>query len=135
MPTARIVIHPLDESGIVQSKQNRINPVHHLLHEFPHLVIANARQPVPRYLAIGRYDLCIRKIPGLRVRLNTGVTTRVASASTTISPTHLEAREHEAFGAVWTTAGDVRRSVEGDLPVARIRSDQIDRDTNVRSCG
>ena len=70
---ARIVSHPLDEFGIVQSKQNCINPIYDLLHEFPHLIITDARQPVPRYLAIRRHDLCIGKVAGLRVRRDTGV--------------------------------------------------------------
>src|SRR6266849_4639256 len=70
---ARIVSHPLDEFGIVQSKQNCINPIHDLLHEFSHLIITDARQPVPRYLAIRRHDLCVGKVAGLRVWRDTGV--------------------------------------------------------------
>jgi len=69
----RIVSHPLDEFGIVQSKQNCTNPIHDLLHEFPHLIITDARQPIPWYLAIRRHDLCIAKVADLRVRRDTGV--------------------------------------------------------------
>jgi hypothetical protein len=65
---ARILIYTFDEIGIIQSQQNRIKPVHNLLHESAHFVIADARQSIPSYIAIRCNDLRIGKVARLRAR-------------------------------------------------------------------
>ena len=57
---ARIIIHALDKFPIVQPKQDRIDPVDDLSHEITHVIIADTRKVIPRYLAIWRNDLHIQ---------------------------------------------------------------------------
>src|SRR3984885_8102572 len=48
----------------------------------------------------------------------------VSAAAANISDSFWKHASMKRLALFWTTAGGVRRSVKGDLPVARIRSDQ-----------
>ena len=43
-----ILIHAFDEFGIIQSQQNRVNPINDLLHQRAHFVVTDARKSRPR---------------------------------------------------------------------------------------